>query len=265
MSQVDRPSCAIIILNYKRARNIGPIVRRCRESARAPDIHVIDNSPDRSARYVTEPFPAVHYLPQERNMGCGVRYSVSLTLPHELTLCIDDDVFLDAVQIDALFDQVEQQPHRAHGIWGDGFVMQDGMPAFFGGATQRNVAAPMLNRVYGYSRAYLTDATQTAVKAGFNDWVDAGSCDYMLFSLCGATVPMCHALGPFGECATSNEAGIAVWKEGDFDRMRADFLLRLLPHIRHETRELEALTRRMWQTPKTVVDLPIRKAADAVS
>ena len=223
---------AMIVTNYKRPANISRILASCEQSKHVPDIYLIDNSDCCSGRAAADGNTRVRYLPQPRNQGSAYRFILSSTLPHDCFICIDDDMFLQPGQADALFDRIEAHPHGLHGVWGQIFLATDIGFRLKSGIKYRDCKLPIINRVYGYASCYIRDAVDYACALGYSDWQAAGPVDDILLSLTGHNPPTCHDLGPLEDCPSSDDPLIAVWQTEGFADSRIQLVHALLPAVR---------------------------------
>ena len=212
------PSVDAIILNFKRRHNIGWIVRTCLACPEVRTVHVIDQAdPEQLVRSMPGSRRVVYR--REPNIGCGRRLIYGAELDCDLLLCIDDDVFLTTEQIGQLIGRAWEQPDRAHGIWGQDIVEGDGAIRIEGGVMNVDRPVGILNRVYAFAPEQARAARALATALGL-DRDNLGPFDDVLLSFAAASPPLCHHLGPIRDCETSNQPGIAVWKEPGFDERR---------------------------------------------
>ena len=211
-------SVEVIILNYKRRHNIGWIVRTCLACPEVRTVHVIDQAtPDQQVRSLPASKRVIYS--REPNIGCGRRLIYGAQLDCDLLLCIDDDVFLTTEQIRELIERAQELPGRAHGIWGQDIVDSSGTVRIEGGVMNVDRPVGILNRVYAFTPKQARSALALATSLGL-EWENLGPFDDVLLSFAGDHSPLCHDLGKIRDCETSNQPGIAVWKEPGFDEGR---------------------------------------------
>ncbi|MFN3889878.1 MAG: glycosyltransferase [Beijerinckiaceae bacterium] len=219
----------IIITNYRRPTNIPRIINACLACERVHLIFLIDNSlNDQLETEHSRLLKCVNYIKMPFNSGAGYRFDFAYDQAFQGTLCLDDDIFLNPEQIDALIAHSILDPDRLHGIWGqkieyrsDGLWLQGGI---------RNIEAELdiLNRVYCFQRSVVEDAKALANDLGLLDWSRLGPFDDILMSMGSRLRPRCHSLGSITECQTSNDADIAVWRTKNFHKLRTDLVKRIL-------------------------------------
>ena len=91
-----------------------------------------------------------------------------------------------------------------------------------------NVNRPVdiLNRVYAFTPEHSRNALQIADSLNLQR-DNLGPIDDILLSFGAPSRPMCHDLGILRECRTSNQPGIAVWKQPGFEQIRIDIVEKL--------------------------------------
>ena len=213
-------SFAVIILNYKRAQNIGAIATAAREALPDAPIFVYDQGErDDFLRRDDVPWGEVWVLRATANGGSGARLMLASRLPFDFYIAIDDDTFLLPSQIRRLAELVLGEPDRAHGIAGQRLELHAGQIGWRHHMRRLNGAVSILNQVYAFSRRQAVAALELSVRLGFPTWVEIGSLDDVMLSCASAKPPLCHDLGDFGECPTSSQKGVAQWvDEGFFAR-----------------------------------------------
>lgn len=219
------PSVHAVILNYKRRDNIGRIVRACLSATGIECIHVIDQA---------DPERRLHMLPKSTriiarrapNIGPGRRLTYAAGLPCDFVIAIDDDLFLSASQITELIARSVEDPARVHGIWGQLNVDVDGGVRSRRGVKYVNRPVDILNRVYVFTPEHARNALKIADSLGLEPdklW----HIDDILLSFGAARRPMCHDIGIIYECKSSNQPGIAVWRQPGFGQSRIEVVEKL--------------------------------------
>jgi hypothetical protein len=214
-----------VILNYKRRDNVAPIVRACLNATGIETIHVIDQA-DPDQQLQTLPVSARVVAMRARNIGSGRRLSYAAALPCDLVIAIDDDLFLRPGQITELIGRGLEDPARVHGIWGQLILDLDGGLRISDGIMNVNRPVDILNRVYVFTPEHARNALGIAASLGL-ERNKLGQFDDILLSFGAVRQPMCHDLGPLYECKTSNQPGIAVWKQPGFEQSRIDVVGKL--------------------------------------
>jgi hypothetical protein len=222
-------SLAVIILNYKRAQNIGVIASGAREALPDAPILIYDQSErDDFLQRDDVPWGEVWVQRAASNGGSGARLMLASRLPFDFYIAIDDDMFLAPNQIRRLAELVQGEPDRAHGVAGQRLELQAGQFQWRHGMRCFDGAVSILNQVYAFTRRQAVAALDLSVRLGFPTWVDIGSLDDVMLSCASAKPPLCHDLGDFRECPTSSQKGVAQWMDEGFWPRRMAFAGRLL-------------------------------------
>jgi hypothetical protein len=222
------PSLAVIIQNYKRPQNIGLVTQTARAALPGAPILLIDQADDDSLRSRTDiPWDAVWYQKAAVNRGAGARVPIAASLPFDLYIAIDDDVFLTPPQLATLAGRLAAEPDRAHGIWGQRVERNGERLSFRSNLGKMDAAFSILNVVYAFSRGQAEAAIALAGRLALPAWPERDPIDDILLSCASAKAPLCHNVGPLAFCATSTKPGIATWKEADFERRRMEIVGRL--------------------------------------
>lgn len=219
------PSVHAVILNYRRRDNIRSIVDACLNAGCIELIHVIDQA-DACQQLEWIPDNSRVVVSRARNIGAGRRLSYSERLTCDLVIAIDDDLFLRAPQIAELVAQSHRDPTRVHGVWGQLILEVDGSPRLRSGIMNVDRPVDILNRAYAFTPQHACNALRIADKLGLRR-DNLGPVDDILLSFGATHQPMCHNVGVLYECKTSNQPGIAVWKQPGFEHVRIATVERL--------------------------------------
>ncbi|HKW85786.1 MAG TPA: hypothetical protein VJM82_01805, partial [Nitrospiraceae bacterium] len=161
------------------------------------------------------------------NMGNGRRFKVAAGLPHSAVMCIDDDIFPTADQIEELFKRAVETPDRPHGVWGEKVRSFFGRISFKTHICNTDTEVDILNRLYVFTPEIGRRALDLAKLCGYCDWSKIGPLDDVFLSFAGARKPLCHDVGALADCPTSDEPGIASWRSSGFFERRADAIRRI--------------------------------------
>ncbi len=211
------PSIAVILLNYRRPQNIGRIAGLAREALPAAPVYIVDNGEDAGFRNRGDiPWGDVWLRTPPANLGAGARLAVASQLAYDHYLAIDDDLFLTVDQIRALVEALQREPGRAHGLAAQRLEVRDGEVKFTTMMAHVSGQMSVLNMAYAFSRAQAVGAMRLAEALGVRDPQVLTLVDDILLS-CGLPTPsMCHDLGRFERCPTSDTEGVALWKRPGF-------------------------------------------------
>jgi hypothetical protein len=135
---------------------------------------------------------------------------------------------LTAPQIRALTDTLQQEASIPHGgPWGQVARRVGDGRLKLQGWLYPDQRVDVLNRAYAFTRGHLDRFELLAEHLGYSDYAAIGPIDDVLLSFAGHGRPICHDLGPWESCNTSNTDGIAVWREPGFAEARVAAYLKL--------------------------------------
>ncbi|HLK24382.1 MAG TPA: hypothetical protein VKT30_06980 [Caulobacteraceae bacterium] len=223
------PPLAIILLNYRRPQNIGRIVGAARAACPAAPILLLDQAETASLRHRDDiAWSEVWYRRALENKGAGARVPLAAQMPFDRYLAIDDDIFLSAEQLAALAKALDDEPDRMHGVAGQRLEYADGELSLRAPINYVDAQVSLINQAYAFSRAQADAALGLARRLGWERWSDIGPVDDMLLSCAAAKPALCHNLGPFERCASSDDPAVAVWRREGFQQQRLEAARRLV-------------------------------------
>lgn len=215
----------VILLSYARPQNMQPILETVLQAPSCGRIILCNNNPAIDITDHIDPAPDRLSVLQETERWPAVkRFRLAREAPGKYFLCIDDDLFLTAVQIEDLLSELRVQPDRPHGLWGANVQLAaDGKGGqrllLQGGIRNRSGPVRIINRVYAFTDAHVRRFFELLAALGIEDPRDLGPADDILLSFSGAAPPQMHDLGALRDCPTADTPGIALWTEpGFFDR-----------------------------------------------
>ena len=107
-------SLSVIILSYKRPKNIGKVVESVLQSTSLPEeIFVFNNNPEISLKVDNAIVINSGY-----NFGCKVRHAIGMCVDTSHVLFIDDDVMLKKTTIADFENWASVYPDAILGLWG---------------------------------------------------------------------------------------------------------------------------------------------------
>lgn len=114
---------SVILLSWKRQKNIQTIINSLRENPRVQEIIVWNNNPDIElhcdhALVINSP---KNYMP-------FVRYSLYSLATHSTVFFQDDDLLISAAQLEQLFTEYQKDPSRIYGMQGRNLVDDQYVP-----------------------------------------------------------------------------------------------------------------------------------------
>jgi hypothetical protein len=226
-------TATFIILSYLRPQNIGRILSAIHQSRSCGRIILSNNNPKIDIQpYVDTTMQKLEIVNQTERWEAVARFCIARETPGRYFVCIDDDLFLTPMQIDALVGRLAADPSVPHGIWGE----RHGVYIDAAGEERLKLEAGLcnfsgeidvINRAYAFTAQHVERFFELMAAMGIDDPRKLGRCDDILLSYSGSGRPRCHDLGPLEDCPTSNTEGIALWREPGFFDLRIQRLLQL--------------------------------------
>lgn len=226
-------STTFILLSYARPWNMQRIVDTVLSARSCGSVILSNNNPKIDIlKYVDLPPKQVTILQQAEHWPAVNRFCIARESGAENFVCIDDDLFLTALQIDALVARLAENPAVPHGVWGANVCTDtnaDGRESLRlqGGVHNVTVPVRILNRAYAFTGKHNRRFFELLTALGITDPRELGPADDILLSHSGAGLPICHDLGPLSTCPTSTMRGIALWREPGFFEARIERLEQL--------------------------------------
>jgi hypothetical protein len=210
-----------ILLSYARPQNIQRIIDAIMKAESCDRIILSNNNPHIDILKYIDPAPEVLEVIQQREKWEPVkRFVIARECESEFFVCIDDDLFLTSRQIDLLVEQLRADPSVAHGICGERVQLVGKRYKLNLGITNFSGEVDVINRAYAFTRHHVQQFFELMEYLGVQDPRQLGRGDDILLSFSGAGRPRCHDLGPLESCPTSDQEGIALWREKGFFEQR---------------------------------------------
>ena len=214
-------SATFIILSYARPQNIQRILDTILKAGSCGRIVLSNNNPDINILEYIDPSPEVlEVIQQEERWGPVKRFCIARECESEFFVCIDDDLFLTSRQIDLLVDQVLAEPSVPHGVWGEKITIERNVFKLERGLFNYSGEVDVINRAYAFTRNHVQRFFELMEYLRVEDPRNLGPGDDVLLSFSGTGRPKCHDLGPLENCPTSDQEGIALWREKGFYEQR---------------------------------------------
>lgn len=209
-----------ILLSYKRPKNIQKICETILSINEVDKLILSNNNPKIDLKsYVNIQDSRFEFINQKEDSGCIKRYEIAYLEDSNYFFCIDDDLFFDKRQIELLMAKLVFDPARPHGFWGQHFTKSN-EDITFRSEINRDTLVDILNRAYFFTKAHVIELFNL-IKLSKTNIADIGPCDDIFLSFSGSIRPAIHYIEKFEDCPSSNEIGIALWREHDFqDRRR---------------------------------------------
>jgi hypothetical protein len=221
-----RARLSVILLSFERPRNIQAIADTVLACDFVDRLVISNNNPRiRLQDALRLSSSRVCLLEQEQPCPPMKRFEIARELTSEYFLALDDDVFLSAAQIEALFAELVADPDSPHGIAGQVMRGESACPGVLAyHLVQRRAArVDVLNRTYLFTAAhrdrffvlleelYGRDPQRKPLRYG----------DDIVLSHCGSRPPMVHDVGRVLYCPSSDDPVIARWLQPGFHEYRS--------------------------------------------
>ncbi len=232
----------VILLSFRRYRNISAIVDAVLASNIASEIIVSNNNKDiRIKSWVKSKDPIVKCLDQTEDYGPIIRYFLASQTSSDYFMSIDDDLFLFPHQIYELARGLLTEPQVIHGVWGQDIVRIPSLEplteeqaiakGWIYQIEQRDCRVDIMNRAYAFCRSHAKKTISI-----YDDLVRqhpeqkqkySHLSDDIFMSLSGEGKPICHNLGALLNCPSSNLPTKAISGSEIFHSFRHDLYCRL--------------------------------------
>lgn len=229
---LDAPAKAtVIILSYKRAKNIPAIVRNALLCEFVNRIVVCNNNPDvELVSYLPMRDARLELVQQDRRRWPSYRYELARKYHSDYYICIDDDYFPSPWQLKKLFVALLSDPGSPVGSAGQ--VYDSGAGTLRGARRKlwswRNQTryVDVILQIYVFTRNHLEKYFDLLRAIGVENEAVHSSEDVIL-SFAGTKRPLLMDVREICECATSRDAAIATHRQEGFDAYRHDLYQRL--------------------------------------
>lgn len=206
-----------IVLNFRRPQNIGLLVRMLLQVPLVARVIVSNNNPACDLeRHFRFRHPRLSVIGQPVERPCAYRYFIADETTGMHFLFVDDDLFLLPSQVQRICEETLRDPSVPHGMFGQE-LLPDG--SFRHGISRREGRIDVLNRLYAFSRPVLSRWHRLLRESGIaadREAMRMGWWDDMLLAFSGEGLPVSHDVGPYLDCSTQGEQGIATWREKEF-------------------------------------------------
>ncbi len=214
----------VILLNYKRVRNLEPMARSLLRCDFVEKILVCNNNPRyRMADWIRLGDERLHLIDQPRETVSSIRFRIACEEPGPYFLAIDDDVFLYPRQVKRLFEELLARPESPHGIQGENFLGEASPGTFLGWDVNLcgfEGQADDINTCYAFTREHALEADRLARCLG----LDLGNIHMgsdVILSASGRERPFLHDVGEVLHCLSQHRRGVATWTLRGFFPQRA--------------------------------------------
>jgi len=221
-------SVSIILLSYRRPQNLNHIINTALSIESCQEIIVSNNNPEINIfDFLEENQDKLHILQQKQHLPAAQRFQLAKDSCSKYFIAIDDDLFLQPKQIEALIKYLYSDEAIPHGgPWGQK-ILYENDEVRLKGWFYPNSQVDVLNRSYAFTKDHVERFFELLWLLGCQSILDLGPADDVLLSFCGNRRPYCHDLGDWESCPTSNTPGIALWKEDCFASHRLEIFRKL--------------------------------------
>ncbi len=228
--KIDNPKACAIVLSYARPKNIEWIVRALLLCPFIEKVIVSNNNPDlKIEEWVCIDDDRLSLLNQKTRRRAGYRYEIARHLSYDYYIFLDDDIYLYPEQIESVYEQLCLNPSIPHGVWGQKVTIhQDRSIEFHNGIRKRNESLDIINRAYFLTGNHAAKFIENMKQLGIEKVEDLQYGDDIILSMSGQGKPACHDVGEIFQCKSTDQDGIALWREGTFNNYREELYRNLL-------------------------------------
>jgi hypothetical protein len=216
---------------FKRPQNIHVIIESLLRAPSIGKILVSENMPRCLSGWLRDYGSRVTVLHYDTPQSSASRYQHLRDVVSTAFLIVDDDLFLEPMQIEMLCEALQKNLAVPHGIIGQEWTGTELRSGIFGS----NRSVDVLNRVYAFTNEHLNTCLQLTEKLKTSAlarlWAKECYCDLVLSSS-GNSTPQIHVVGEILDCTSQGRAGTALWREQDFFEDREQCFL-ALSELRH--------------------------------
>lgn len=234
----SKEKAALILLSYKRIKNIEPIVKAALKCSFISKIIVSNNNPDEYNLNDWMKFDdsRVVLINQKKREGFGNRWDMAINESEENFILIDDDIFIKPSQLLVLFDKLIADKSIPHGLAGSINFKQF--------VDKKDMEVETLHQIYAVTREHITKYFEyknlLEQIPSLKNISIVNSADDILISNSGISNAKIHDAGFILRCPTSHNADIACYlQKGFYDRRR--IILKELNEIKAVERKITEL------------------------
>jgi hypothetical protein len=220
----------VILLSFKRVRNIRLIVQGLLNAPFVETIIVSNNNPEyRIEEWIRIKDGRLRVINQPKRTAPGIRFELARREHGEYFLTIDDDVFLYAHQLQMLLKALMEDPISPYGLQGENRGLPDSeeQNGWHSGLSGFAGEVDVINRVYAFTREHLEEMYRLARLLNIEVGELANGED-LLLSFSGNTKPRLVNAGRITACLSENRNDVATWAtRKDFFAERSRLFVRL--------------------------------------
>jgi hypothetical protein len=200
----------VILLSYRRVRNMEPLVANLLHTDFVEKVIVSNNNPEyRIGEWIRLRDPRLQLIDQPQRTPPGIRFELARHEPGPYFLSIDDDVLLYPEQVLRLFEHLVANPGVPHGFQGEEYKPDH--PRLWDVALRGEREVDNINCLYAFHKDHLIEMERLADQLGI-ELRELANGEDLLVSASGAGRPRVHELGQVLICLSSHREGVATWR-----------------------------------------------------
>ncbi|MFT7529860.1 MAG: hypothetical protein ACI9FD_000863 [Gammaproteobacteria bacterium] len=219
----------VIILSYKRVKNIPVLVRNALLCDFVERVIVSNNNPDLDiSNFLPPNSDRFELIQHKKRRWPSLRYNIAQNYTGEYFICIDDDVFPSPWQLRALFLAFLSRPNIPHGSAGQNF-RNEKFHTFEPNTRSGRISSQSVDvilQIYIFSRQHLKRYFELLDAIGERN-ENIRSSEDVLLSFAGDGPPFLQSVGSIMQCRSAIDPLIATWRQKGFIETRKDLFQRL--------------------------------------
>ncbi|QQS34852.1 MAG: hypothetical protein IPM56_11335 [Ignavibacteriales bacterium] len=210
----SRESITLVLLSYKRIRNIEPIVKSALKCSFISRVIISNNNPVdyKLTDYMKFKDSRVMLIEQSKREGVGNRWEIALSDSNNNFIIIDDDIFIKPGQLRKLFKELIENKRIPHGLAGSINFKK------FVDKADRKVE--ILHQIYAVTRRqiekYFEYKNLLEQIPSLQDIGTVDIADDIIISNTGDSQAAIHNAGMILRCPSSHDTSIASYLQEDF-------------------------------------------------
>lgn len=207
-----------VLLVHERPANLDLQLRLVLAMPSTKSVIVSNNNPDVDApRWTSVDDPRVEFR-FDPGVNQTRRYQIARDVDAEYFLFLDDDIFFEPDDLEAMFARLREDPSRPIGVMGQ---TMDTDGSWVGGIEDDGARVDVLNRMYVCTAAHVRGVFDRAEDLGWSEAeVYGNAADDVLLSFAGTERPEIVQT-PFVDCLSHNDTRIATFRQPGFHEARS--------------------------------------------
>lgn len=213
---------SVVLLSYRRRQNLDRIMCALRQCNFVSEIILSNNNPElRIADHLHVRDDRLRLIEQPTRCYPSIRLELSRQARCRYLISIDDDIFPQPPQLQALYDALRTDPQMPHGFGGQVFDTSGERQLQL--IANRNLRVESLVWVFAYTLEHVRRYFELLAAAGLDNEALRFNEDVPL-SFAGTDFARAHFVGPIERCPTSSASGIASHREDGFWTQRSQLI-----------------------------------------